>query len=274
MSFIGGRPAGYLSPGEIYALAVKHGFQPGQEAATAAAIAQQESSGIVNNFNPDDPHGGSVGLMQINGANAHLIGGDNWKSAGTDPDASMEAAHALYANRGNFNDWGSYTSGAYKKYYNGGTTLNSSPVTPPHTLTPSTAGAPYTAANPSPRPSSPRTSATGSRRRRPGRRRPRTRTATRCRARARSRRSPPRSPSRRARFRSRRSAAVWAGAGSDGADGGPRGATVRLGPGGDREALVMDIGALRIRGGTADGDDPQHGGILWLTRTTRFCRST
>jgi hypothetical protein len=146
-----------LSPSEIYQLAVKHGFAPGQEATLATAIAMQESQGRTDAFNPKDTAGGSVGLMQINGANAGLIGGNNWKSVGTDPDASMAAAHALYARRGNFTDWGGFTDGGYKKYYNqalsaansapppGTTTLNSLPAHP-HTLTPPTAGDPYTSA--------------------------------------------------------------------------------------------------------------------------------
>ena len=78
-------PSGTLSPAQIYQLAVKHGFAPGSEAATATAIAQGESSGRVGAFNPKDSHGGSVGLMQINGANAGLIGGDNWKTCRDGP---------------------------------------------------------------------------------------------------------------------------------------------------------------------------------------------
>jgi hypothetical protein len=78
------------------------------------AIAGQESQGLTDAFNPKDSHGGSVGLMQINGANAGLLGGSNWKNVGQDPDASMAAAHELYARRGNFTDWGGYTDGGYR----------------------------------------------------------------------------------------------------------------------------------------------------------------
>jgi hypothetical protein len=151
-----------LSPTQIYQLALKHGFSP-QEATMVTAIAGQESQGRTDAFNPQDSHGGSVGLMQINGANAALLGGGNWRKAGEDPDASMAAAHALYARRGNFKDWGGYTDGGYKKYLNQavaasgvapGTSLTSAPGHP-HTLTPSTAGPEYTptavaAANPVP----------------------------------------------------------------------------------------------------------------------------
>jgi hypothetical protein len=127
------------------------------------AIAGQESQGRTDAFNPKDSHGGSVGLMQINGANAGLIGGSNWRKVGEDPDASMAAARALYVRRGNFKDWGGYTDGGYKQYLNQavaasgvapGTSLTSTP-SHPHTLTPSTAGPEYTpaavaAANPAP----------------------------------------------------------------------------------------------------------------------------
>ena len=106
-----------LSPTQIYQLALKHGFSP-QEATMVTAIAGQESQGRTDAFNPQDSHGGSVGLMQINGANAALLGGSNWRRIGEDPDASMAAAHALYARRGNFKDWGGYTDGGYKKYLN------------------------------------------------------------------------------------------------------------------------------------------------------------
>jgi hypothetical protein len=107
-----------LSYQDAYNLAVKHGFAPGNEAATATAILMQESQGRADAFNPKDPHGGSVGVMQINGANAGLIGGADWRTVGQDPDASMAAAHALYARRGNFTDWGGYNDGGYKKYLN------------------------------------------------------------------------------------------------------------------------------------------------------------
>jgi hypothetical protein len=107
-----------LSYQDAYNLAVKHGFAPGNEAATAVAILMQESQGRTDAFNPKDPSGGSVGLMQINGANAGLIGGADWRKVGQDPDASMAAAHALYARRGNFTDWGGYNDGGYKKYLN------------------------------------------------------------------------------------------------------------------------------------------------------------
>ena len=155
-----------LSPAQIYQLALKHGFSP-QEATMVTAIAGQESQGRIDAFNPNDSHGGSVGLMQINGANAGLIGGADWRKIGKDPDASMAAAHALYARRGNFQDLGGYTDGGYKKYLGQamavsgttpgttpGTTLTSVPMHP-HTLTPATAGPEYTptaiaAANPPP----------------------------------------------------------------------------------------------------------------------------
>ena len=46
-------PGGKLSPGQIYQLAIKHGFAPGQEAATAAAIAQAKEAVNISAFNPE-----------------------------------------------------------------------------------------------------------------------------------------------------------------------------------------------------------------------------
>lgn len=120
-------PGGRMSPEQIYQLAIKHGFAPGQEATTATAVAMGESSGKIDAFNSKDSHGGSIGLMQINGANAGLIGGENWKTAGTDPDASMAAAHALFERKGGFGDWGAYTDGSYKQYLNQATAAASAP---------------------------------------------------------------------------------------------------------------------------------------------------
>ncbi len=115
MSYIGGTPLPTLTAPQIYQHALDAGFT-GQAAITATAIGMAESSGVPNNFNPSDPHGGSVGLMQINGANASLLGGSNWLQAGTDPAASMGAAYSLYSNRGGFTDWGTYTNGAYQSF--------------------------------------------------------------------------------------------------------------------------------------------------------------
>jgi len=115
MSYIGGTPAPALSAAQIYQHVTNAGFY-GQAAITATAIALAESSGYPNNFNPADPHGGSVGLFQINGANAGLLGGSNWLTTGTDPQASANAAYSLYSARGGFTDWGTYTNGSYQNY--------------------------------------------------------------------------------------------------------------------------------------------------------------
>src|SRR5271166_6196980 len=115
MSYIGGTPAATLSASQIYQYATNAGFY-GQAAITATAIGLAESAGIPNNFNPNDPHGGSVGLFQINGANAGLIGGGNWQTTGTDPQASANAAYSLYSTRGGFGDWGAYNNGSYQNY--------------------------------------------------------------------------------------------------------------------------------------------------------------
>jgi Lysozyme like domain len=115
MSFIGGYVGAPLTPAQIYSHAVNAGFS-GNAAITATAIGLAESSGIPNNFNPLDPHGGSVGLMQINGANAGLLGGQNWIANGVDPAQNMQAAYAIYSQSGGFGQWGAYNNGSYQRY--------------------------------------------------------------------------------------------------------------------------------------------------------------
>jgi hypothetical protein len=78
----------------------------------AAAVAMAESSGNPSAFNGADPHGGSFGLWQINGAH-----GD---AATFDPAGNAAAAVAISNNGANWNPWGAYTNGSYQDYYGGG----------------------------------------------------------------------------------------------------------------------------------------------------------
>ena len=90
-------------------------------APTAAAVALAESSGNATAFNPNDPHGGSVGLWQIN-----EVHGDQ---ASTDINTNAAAAVAISNNGTNWNAWGAYTNGSYLKYYNPSIQPNGETVT-------------------------------------------------------------------------------------------------------------------------------------------------
>jgi hypothetical protein len=107
----GSTPLPALTNQELQQLAYNAGFT-GSAVTTAAAIAKAESSGIPNAYNAADP-GGSVGLMQINGA-AHPNYDQN---ALLDPQTNMNAAFATYtAARNSFGPWSTYGSGAYQQY--------------------------------------------------------------------------------------------------------------------------------------------------------------
>lgn len=87
-----------------------------------AAIALAESSGDPNNTNPTDNNGTqtSWGLWQISEGN-HNEPAPNWN----DPLENAKLAVAKYNEQG-LGAWGTYTSGAYKKYMQG----NVAPTTP------------------------------------------------------------------------------------------------------------------------------------------------
>lgn len=82
------------------------------KANTAAAIALAESSGNPAAYNPNDPHGGSFGLWQINGAHGDLASFDVWQN--------VKAAIQISGNGSNWRPWGAFTNGSYRKYLGGG----------------------------------------------------------------------------------------------------------------------------------------------------------
>jgi hypothetical protein len=82
-----------------------------------AAIALAESSGVLTETDPTDNNGTqtSWGLWQISLGN-HQEPSPNW----ADPTANAQLAIGKLESQG-LTAWGTYTSGAYKKYLNGAT---------------------------------------------------------------------------------------------------------------------------------------------------------
>lgn len=73
------------------------------------AIAQAESGLDTTIINPNDPHGGSFGILQINGV--HGLS----RSQMFDPAYSFRFAYQLSKQGTDFHDWSTYTSGKYKE---------------------------------------------------------------------------------------------------------------------------------------------------------------
>lgn len=78
------------------------------------AIAQAESSLNDQAYNPRDPNGGSYGILQING----FWFGHGFSYANRfNSQAQFNFAYSTISHHGtNFNDWGTFTSGAYEKF--------------------------------------------------------------------------------------------------------------------------------------------------------------
>jgi hypothetical protein len=106
----------YLTPAQISYYAQNAGFT-GQDLITAVAIALAESSGNLNNYNPETAAGapqgqGSYGLWQI-----YLY--KHPEDAGVnlyDPQTNANAAFAIYSAAGGFSPWTTFGSGAYQAY--------------------------------------------------------------------------------------------------------------------------------------------------------------
>lgn len=140
---------GLLSPADIATYAANAGFS-GPDLATAVAIALAESfpSGNPNSYNPESgarggtPQGkGSYGLWQIYLNKHPEFAGQNL----FDPQTNANAAYSIYARRGGFSDWSTYTQGTYAQYL---------PMVPPGTPAPLTldaaTGAPIDDSTPTP----------------------------------------------------------------------------------------------------------------------------
>jgi hypothetical protein len=82
------------------------------------AIAMAESAGgNTCAWNPNDPYGGSYGIVQINGA--HFSGGETTQACALDPACALKFAYGLSQQGTKWSDWGTYTNGSYLQYLSG-----------------------------------------------------------------------------------------------------------------------------------------------------------
>ncbi|GAC1304758.1 MAG: hypothetical protein NVSMB19_15780 [Vulcanimicrobiaceae bacterium] len=86
----------------------------------AAAIAEAESAGVSNNLNPRDSNGKpSRGLWQINGSNFQPgTDGTEFYDARVNASKAVELWRGRGATLTSFQDWGTFTSGAYARFLN------------------------------------------------------------------------------------------------------------------------------------------------------------
>lgn len=98
-----------LSPVQITQYAYNAGFR-GQALINMVAIAMAESGGNTLANNPNDPFGGSFGLVQINGAHFHP--GGTSLSCAYSPSCAMQYAFMLSGSGHNFQPWGTWTNGS------------------------------------------------------------------------------------------------------------------------------------------------------------------
>lgn len=103
---------------QLYQYANSAGFS-GSAADTIVAIAFAESGGNTCSYNPNDPFGGSFGVLQINGA--HFGSNGMSKACALDPACAFRFAHGLWAAQG-FQPWGTFTNGSYKPFLQAGNT--------------------------------------------------------------------------------------------------------------------------------------------------------
>lgn len=95
----------YLSPAQIYLLALQAGFNA-HDATVMTAVAMAESSGNTHAYNPS----GAAGIWQIMPFNQH--GGN-----AMDPVQNAKMAFNVYKSQG-LRAWEAYTNGSYQKYTN------------------------------------------------------------------------------------------------------------------------------------------------------------
>lgn len=111
--------SGPLTYAQLEGLWIRAGG-PVAQAPTAAAIAQAESGGQAGDTNPSDNHGTqtSWGLWQISNG-THSAPSPQWNV----PIVNARLAVAKYKGAGNsFSPWGTFNSGAYRKFMSNGTT--------------------------------------------------------------------------------------------------------------------------------------------------------
>lgn len=96
--------------GQLRTFAVAAGFLSEDQIATISAIAMAESGGDDMAFNANDPHGGSFGVLQINGI--HTAARDCLGNAAL----SFNMAYGISRKGTDFKPWSTYTSGRYKEF--------------------------------------------------------------------------------------------------------------------------------------------------------------
>ncbi len=111
-----------LSRQQLQQYAANAGFT-GASQNIITAIALAESGGNSDAYNPNDPFGGSYGVLQINGA--HIVGGETTHACTLDPQCSFNFAFKLSNGGQNFNPWSTYTGGAYQQYMSSGAMASS-----------------------------------------------------------------------------------------------------------------------------------------------------
>lgn len=106
---------------DIAIAAYEAGFR-GEDLAVAIALSQPESQRHSDAHNPEDPNGGSFGLIQINGVHdpdatgtaPNMVPTQAWIDKMFNPKENYKAGYQVYLRSGkSFNPWGTYTSGAY-----------------------------------------------------------------------------------------------------------------------------------------------------------------
>lgn len=104
-----------LTYSQLEGLWIKNGGEP-SKAPLMAAIALAESGGQTNALNPSDNGGrqSSYGLWQIS-TGTHTAPSPQW----ADPNVNARLAVGKLKSQG-LTAWGTYTSGAYKRYYANG----------------------------------------------------------------------------------------------------------------------------------------------------------
>jgi hypothetical protein len=100
-----------LNADQLYALARTVGLDPAA-AEVAAAVALAESGGNPEAVNAADPHGGSHGLWQINGAHRSKPDFTNVYN----PAANARLMAEISGGGTNWRPWGAFTNGSYKQH--------------------------------------------------------------------------------------------------------------------------------------------------------------
>jgi len=103
-----------LSINQALSAAHSGGFTIGSTQVLIVAIAMAESGLRSDAYNGLDPHGGSWGILQINGA--HFDSGATTKACALEPSCAFRYGFTLSNGGQDFTPWGAYTNGSYKQF--------------------------------------------------------------------------------------------------------------------------------------------------------------